>query len=295
MAPKKALSEKTRKIILGMQVNEVTEALVYEKIAKQIKDEHNKEVVLKIAAEERRHAKIWQKYTEVEAKPKRLKAFWYIFLARILGFTFALKLMEKGEATASKTYKEIQDEAPEAEKIAHEEDVHEQQLLEMLDEERLQYVGSMVLGVSDALVELSGTLAGLSFAMQNNRIIALSGLITGISAALSMGSSEFLSNRSEGEENALKSGIYTGVVYLITVAFLVLPYLLLPAKEFMLALAIMLATVVLIILGFTYYISVAKDFPFFKRFAEMTSISLGVAALSFVIGIIVKKTLGIEL
>ena len=78
-------------------------------------------------------------------------------------------------------------------KIAQDEDRHESQLLGMLDEERLQYVGSMVLGLSDALVELTGTLAGLTFALQNNRLVALSGLITGISATLSMTSSEYLS------------------------------------------------------------------------------------------------------
>jgi VIT1/CCC1 family predicted Fe2+/Mn2+ transporter len=203
--------------------------------------------------------------------------------------------MERGEADASELYGQLASEIPEAKKIALDEDRHEQELIALLDEERLQYVGSMVLGLSDALVELSGTLAGLTFAMQNTRLIALSGLITGISATLSMASSEYLSSRSEGGTNALKSGLYTGVVYLATVAFLVLPYLLLPNESFMVALAIMLGTVVIIILAFTYYISVAKDVPFFKRFAEMAIISLSVAGLSFVIGIIVKATLGIEI
>lgn len=295
MAEKRNISEETKAVILKMQINETTEAVVYKRLAKYIKDDHNRDIVLQIADEEKRHAKIWQRYTGIEAKPKRFKVFWYLLLARVLGFTFALKLMEKGESVASSTYASIEHEVPEAQRIAFEEDVHEEKLIAMLDEERLQYVGSMVLGVSDALVELSGTLAGLSFALQNNKIIALSGLITGISAALSMGSSEYLSNRSDGEKNALKSGLYTGVVYLITVIFLVLPYLLFPPKQFLFALVVMLGTVVIIIFLFTYYISVAKDMPFLHRFVEMTAISLGVAALSFVIGIIVKRTLGIEL
>ncbi|MGI6432764.1 MAG: VIT1/CCC1 transporter family protein [Sphaerochaetaceae bacterium] len=295
MSEKKEISEKTLKILLAMQINEETEAVVYEKVARYIKDEHNKEVVKKIGAEEKRHAAVWKKYTNVDAKPKRLKIFWYLLLARILGFTFALKLMEKGEGMASSAYDAIAHEVPEAEKIARDEDVHEQQLLQLLDEERLQYVGSMVLGVSDALVELTGTLAGLSLAMQNTKLIALSGLITGISASLSMGSSEYLSNRSDGDPNALKAGLYTGFVYLVTVMFLVLPYLLFPAKSFMYALAVMLGIVVLIILGFTYYISVAKDVPFLKRFGEMTAISLGVAIISFGIGVAVKAFLGIDI
>ena len=282
-------------IIRAMQVGEITESIVYTKIAYRVKDSHNRETLLKIAAEEKRHADIWKKYTKVDPKPQYIKILWFTFLARVLGFTFALKLMERGESNASIIYGSFSHEIPEARQIALDEDRHEAELIQLLDEERLRYVGSMVLGLSDALVELSGTLAGLTFAMQNTRLIALSGLITGISATLSMASSEYLSSRSEGGQNALKSGLYTGIVYLATVAFLVLPYLLLPNTHFMWALAIMLATVVLIILGFTYYISVAKDVPFFKRFGEMATISLSVAALSFVIGIIVKKTLGIDL
>lgn len=295
MAGEIRLSDKTRKLVIAMQIGEETETIIYRKIARWVKDEHNKNVLLRISAEEKRHADIWKKYTNTEVKPSRMKIIFFTLLARILGFTFALKLMERGEADASELYGQLASEIPEAKKIALDEDRHEQELIALLDEERLQYVGSMVLGLSDALVELSGTLAGLTFAMQNTRLIALSGLITGISATLSMASSEYLSSRSEGGSNALKSGLYTGVVYLATVAFLVLPYLLLPNESFMAALAIMLGTVVIIILAFTYYISVAKDVPFFKRFAEMAIISLSVAGLSFVIGIIVKATLGIEI
>ena len=289
------LGAATKRTIIAMQVNEVTESIIYAKVAKRVADPHNKDVLLKISAEEKRHADIWKRYTGMEAQPKRFKILWFTLLAAIFGFTFALKLMERGEGDANEIYESIASEVPEAKKIAQDEDRHEQELLALLDEERLQYVGSMVLGLSDALVELSGTLAGLTFAMQNTRLIALSGLITGISATLSMASSEYLSSRSEGNTNALKSGLYTGVVYLATVGFLVLPYLLMPNDSFMWALAIMLGTVVLIILGFTYYISVAKDLPFLKRFGEMAGISLTVAAISFVIGIIVKATLGIEI
>jgi len=296
MTEMKSLSAETLRILTRFQIGELTEHLIYAHIAKHVKDEKNKDVLLKISREELQHSKIWEGYTQVTVKPRKARILWFTLISRILGFTFALKLMENGEGDASTFYGKIAQEVPEAQHIALDEDRHEQELLGMLDEERLQYVGSMVLGLSDALVEISGTLAGLTFALQNTRLIALSGLITGISATLSMGSSEYLSARSEGGgQNALKSAMYTGVVYLLTVTCMVLPYLLLPNEGFMIALGIMLATVVLIILGFTYYISVAKDMPFRKRFVEMAGISLSVAALSFVIGIVVKKFLGIDI
>ena len=206
-----------------------------------------------------------------------------------------MKRMESGEERAQKVYAQLYDQIPEAAEIRADEERHEAALLELLDEERLHYVGSMVLGLNDALVELTGTLAGLTFAMQNNQLVALSGLITGASATLSMASSEYLSARSEGRSDALKSSVYTGIAYLLTVVLLILPYLLLPAGAWLSSLGIMLCTAVLIIAGFTYYISVAQGLSFRHRFAEMASISLGVAVISFVIGLLVKQFLGIDL
>ncbi len=292
---KKTISKESLSIIVSSQQNEVNEALVYRKIARFTKDEHNKKVLLKIAAEEESHAHIWAKYTGKEVKPQKLKVFWWVFLARVLGFTFAVKKMENGEDGAVAKYDRLSEEVPEAKTIAEDEDKHEKELLAMLDEERLKYVGSMVLGLSDALVELSGTLAGLTFAMQNTRLIALSGLITGISATLSMASSEYLSAKSDGDADAKKSALYTGIAYVITVTLMVLPYLLFPANMFLPALLVMLLTVIIIIAFFSYYIAVAKDLSFKKRFWEMAGISLSVAAISFVIGVLVKKFLGFDI
>ena len=228
-------------------------------------------------------------------KPQKAKILKYKWIARIFGFTFAVKLMENGEEIAQKEYAIIAEEVEESVKIREQESEHEAALLAMLDEERLQYVGSMVLGMNDALVELTGSLAGFTFAMQNTRLIALSGLIMGISATFSMASSEFLAAKSEGRTDALKSCSYTGIAYLITVALLILPYLILDNSKYLIALIAMLAIVVLIIAGFTYYISVAKGEKFKARFWEMTLISVGVAVVSFGVGILAKKFLGVDL
>jgi VIT1/CCC1 family predicted Fe2+/Mn2+ transporter len=39
---------------------------------------------------------------------------------------------------------------------------------------------------------------------------------------------------------------------------------------------------------------VVKGFPFKKRFLEMVSLSLGIATLSFLIGVVIKITLGVD-
>jgi len=289
------LSQKALAVVKRMQQNELTESVIYEKIAAFAKGEENRKTLLRLAQEEKAHYHIWEKYTGIQMKPEKWKILKYTFIARVLGFTFAVKLMEKGEEGAQDEYALLAQEVEESIHIRQQEEEHEEALLGMLDEERLQYVGSMVLGLNDALVELTGSLAGFAFALQNTRLIALSGLIVGISATFSMASSEFLAARSEGRTDALKSCSYTGIAYLLTVVALILPYLLFPADQFIPAMLCMLAVVILIIAGFTYYTSVAQDQPFRSRFLEMAVISISVAVLSFVVGILAKKFLGVDL
>ena len=291
----KSISPACLAIIKKMQQSELTESVIYEAIAKFAKGEENKQTLLRLSKEERAHYEIWKRYTGIDMKPEKGKVFWYKLLARVLGFTFAVKLMERGEENSQAEYDALAQEVEESIHIKQQEEEHESALLGMLDEERLQYVGSMVLGLNDALVELTGSLAGFCFALQNTRLIALSGLIVGISATFSMASSEFLAARSEGRSDALKSCTYTGVAYLITVVLLIAPYLILDSSMYIAALICMLAIVVLIIAGFTYYTSVAQDQPFKSRFLEMAIISIGVAVVSFVVGVLAKKFLGIDL
>lgn len=258
----KNISKETLKLLLEMQQNEVTEHAVYLNLAKFVKKEDDKKVLIRIAKEEYAHSKILEKYTNKKLKPQKFKVLKFFILSFIFGYTFVIKIMEGGEKDAEYIYSKIVEEVPDAKKIAFEEAEHEKSLIDILDEERLKYVGSMVLGLSDALVEISGTLAGLSFALQNNRLVALSGIITGISATLSMASSEYLSAKADGDKNAFKSSSYTGIMYLITVTLLILPYLIYPNNHYLYALITMLCVVVFIIFFFTYYISVAKSLPY---------------------------------
>ena len=290
----KVLNRKLLKKLLSFQKNEITEHAIYSQLAKSLKDKKNAEVLERIAKDELAHYHFWKKYTGREVKPGRLKAVKYFWISRILGITFGIKLMERGEQQAQTTYDKISHEIPDARRILEDEGEHEDRLIAMLDEERLKYIGSMVLGLNDALVELTGALAGLSFAMRNTRLVALAGLITGIAASFSMAASEYLSTKSEGtEKNPLKSSLYTGTAYIITVMCLIFPFLVFKNYLFCLALTIVFA--LLIISIFTFYISVARDLSFRKRFMEMASISLGVALLSFGIGWVIRLFLDIDI
>ncbi len=277
------ISEKLKRMILVHQKDEITENLIYKRLAKRQRDAHNAKILNKIADEEYHHYNIWYKITGVEVKPNRLKVFFYCFLSRIFGFTFAVKLMESGEQDAQESYRLLTDQFPEAETILQEENEHEQQLIGMLDEERLRYAGSMVLGLNDALVELTGALAGLTLALQNRELIALSGIITGFAAALSMAASEYLATKSEDDErNPKRASFYTGLMYVITVICLIAPYLIF--QNYFVCLGVTLIVAVAIIAVFNFYIAIARDESFSSRFWEMSILSFSVALISFLAG-----------
>ena len=286
------ISPDIREELLKTQKTEITEHLVYLNIAKSIKDENNRRIVEKIGADEKRHYDIWKGYTGKEVQPNRFLVALYTIITRIFGLTFGLKLMERGEERAQVNYEQIVEEIPEAQAVIHDEDTHEEELLNMLDEEALVYAGSVVLGLNDALVELTGALAGLTLAFRDVNTIALSGLVTGIAASLSMAASEYLSTGSEEtEKNPIRAAIYTGIAYVVTVALLILPFLIL--NNAYIALAISVTTSVAIIALFNFYISVAKDLPFAHRFFEMAGLSLGVATFSFLVGYVLSNVFGV--
>jgi len=287
------LTKELKKELLKAQRNEITEYHVYTRIAKTLPDEVNRKIVEQIGADEKRHYGIWEGYTRQKIKPNKFLVWFYTTLSRLLGFTFGFKLMELGEKKAQVNYEKIADAIPEARAVIEDENEHEDKLLEMLDEDALIYAGSVVLGLNDALVELTGALAGLTLVFQDVKIIALSGLVTGIAASLSMAASEYLSTSSEEtEKDPIQAAIYTGIAYVITVALLILPYLLL--DNVYLCLGISLVSSVLIIAIFNFYISVAKSEKFGKRFFKMTGLSLSVAAFSFLIGFLIRNWLGVD-
>ena len=286
------ISKETMDKLLTDQQDEITAHHLYKKIANYVKDEHNAKIIREVSEDELEHYNRLKNITQKELKPQKMKIFFFYWITVLLGITFGIKLLERGEKQAIDNYEDIHQELKFIDGIIKDEERHEDELIGMFNEERLNYIGSIVLGLNDALVELTGALAGYTFAFQNSRLIALTGVITGISAAFSMAASEYLATRQEGGENPIKSSIYTGVAYIFTVILLVLPFLLI--TNYFVSLGATLGVAVFIIFIFNYYISVAKDYVFIKRFIEMATISLGVATISFIIGILVKQFIGIE-
>ncbi|WP_195350878.1 VIT1/CCC1 transporter family protein [Bacteroides nordii] len=287
------LTSKDLEKFIRFQRNEYTESIVYDRLASIEKNTSNSKVLRLISAEEKAHYYTLKKYTNTEVKPNRWRIAKYYWLARILGITFAIKLMESSENSAHQDYARYT-ECEDLQRLSREEEIHEEKLIGLINEERLEYMGSVVLGLNDALVEFTGALAGFTLALSDHKLIALTGSITGIAAALSMASSEYLSTKSEGDKSKhpAKAAIYTGIAYIITVVALVAPFILI--SNVLIALGVMLAMALIIIALFNYYYSVARGESFRKRFMEMAVLSFSVAGISFLIGYALKTFTGID-
>ena len=287
------LDQAVKEKILTVQRAEITEHFIYGKLAQSIKGPHNKSLLKRIGNDELAHHNFWTSYSGESARPNKFKIWLYYLISRIFGITFGIKLMEQGEEQAQKTYAEIAKFIPAAANIARDENRHERQLIGLIDEERLEYSSDIVRGLNVALVELTGMLAGLTLALPEKRLIIIAGLIAGIVMVLSVASTEYLATKTgEGVRSPFKAVLYGGLANFFTVLFLIFPYLIFANIYF--SLGLMVLNGIIVIFLFSFYISVAKEISFRKRFLEMVLISLGVAALAFVIGLLARTYLHIE-
>lgn len=286
------MTDATRATIAWAARNEITEYHIYSRVAKRTKDPKNREILQNIAEQEHQHYARWKRLLGHDVSPAQWRIWLYTALVHVFGLSFGLRLMEQGERLSARTYHALAQAVPEAADVVHDEQQHEQALLALIDEQRLQYVSSFVLGLNDALVELTGALAGLTLALGDTRLISMVGLITGIAASCAMAGSEYLSTQEEKGKNALRSGLTTGGAYIMTVFLLILPYFFLhePLTAFLMTLSV----AILIILAFTFYTAVAKNMSFRRKFSAMLAISLGSAIFNFGVGYVIKTLFSVD-
>lgn len=292
----KPITQDDLKKLLEFQTFEKTEYIFYSFLAKRVKGQ-NRGVLQNIAKEELKHHNIIKKYTNLEVKEKKIFIILNILLSYILGLTFSIKLMELSEKRAQENYENLIKnlDLPEREiflKILEEENSHENYLTNLINEEKVNFIGSMVLGINDALIELTGALAGFTFTLRNTNLIFIVGFITGIAASLSMASSEYMSKKAEKDESAFKAAIYTGFTYILTVIILIYPYLIF--KNYIIAFFITLIMALFIVFITSLFISTIKEFSFKKRFFEMLFLSFGIAFVSYFIGYLLRVIFNVE-
>lgn len=280
--------------VLAYQKNEITLSRFYALLADRIKEEKNKEILRKISNDELAHYEYWKKKSGRDLGPNKMRIIFYLMLSKLFGITFAIKLMERHEAHAQQVYGALSKDNPEVEPILQDEVSHEEDLIALIDEKRLHYIGSIVRGMNDGIVEITGEVAGLSFVFDQSLIIGIIAIISGSVGSLSLASSEYLAAIwEEGHQTPIGSAAYTVIAYMLTIFALIWPLLigLAPIN----ALVIIIINAVILIFIFNYHLSVAKELELSKRFGQMLLVSLGIACISFVLGYTIKHAFHLEI
>ncbi len=278
-----------QKIITKFACDEALAYHLYNMVSEKQTDEAHKEILKSIALQEEVHFhklnELLDEKVDINSYSRRQYRF-YKFILMFFGVIFTLRLFEKRERKSHIKYAKYAAEIPIITEVVTEEKKHEEKLDNILKDKKLLYASSIILGLNDALIEMSGAIAGFTFAIENTKEIAIVSLIMGVAASLSMAASEFLSAKADDHENPFKSALYTFITYSVVVALLISPYLMF--SKFI-ALGVMIGTVIFIIFTFNVYLSVAKKESLIKNFLTMALIAICVSLVSFSIGILINK------
>lgn len=281
--------------------NEYRDWVVYRELARVETIPAFKKILEELVEHERSDFEFWRDISsKKEFHMSQLSLFGFRLMRMVLGLTFTAKFLEGREKEAQAAYREYLETVKDAElrvrveRIIEHEKYHEHALIDHIGETRVKFMSSIVLGLNDGLIELTGALTGFAFALQSAALTALAGAITGISASMSMAASAYLQARHDTKDgkNPVVAAFFTGISYLIVVAILVAPFLLLPDTSE--ALVVMLIEVLIIILSVSFYSSVLLERRYSVQFGEMFLFSAGVAVIAFLLGLGLRELIGVD-
>lgn len=285
--------------------NELTEHLVYGKLARREKNPANSALLEKLSAQEKSHYEFWKSLIEEDREghgqsdssksaaaisPRLLGLYGIPLLRTVFGVTFTTKFLETHEKTAIATYEAMRGAVPAShrtrfEEIIADEKSHEQSLIGELREKRVAYIGFIALGLADAIVEITGVHAGFLGVTRSTLIAGASGIIVGFAAAISMGSAAYLQAKQDATQSAIASAFVTALSYLGSVILLALPYFLI--RTMLTAFVISTSVGIVLLAGFTFYSATLADRTFAREFSESAILMLGTALATYILGNII--------
>ena len=280
--------------------DEFTDFTLYERLSKTVPETSPFAGNLRhLSATEHKHYEFWRKYVpEQEPRLDNFKVSWVSFLRRVFGLTFASRYLDRHEADVVREYRELEGIIPQADKAAFEEMMadeqdHEKEFAQKIESAAISYISFVVLGLADALVEITGIHAGSLGIYNKTEFAGLAGVIAGAAASLAMASAAFAQAKQGFKGSARLSAVYTGVSYFITAIILAAPYFLTASMVYALSASLLLAVVILTLV--TYYSTVISGKPFFRDFIEILAIMFGVTVVLYVFGSFVGTSTGIRI
>src|SRR5436190_14658792 len=242
--------------------DEYTDGAVYRTVSRHEKNQSFKKALQDLARGEESHYEFWKAYTpDSPVKVNRLKVYFTLLLRLTLGLTFTMKFLERHEDALHERYRQMVKNIPPADKarfeaMMEEEEHQESYLMGEIHEGRVKYMSFIVLGLADAVVEISGIHAGSLGIFGRTELAGLAGIIAGLAASIAMASAAYAQAKQGFQGSAKWSAIYTGVSYMITAVFLALPYFLTPKMA--VALGASLVIGVILVAAMTFYHTVVS-------------------------------------
>lgn len=195
--------------------DEITDHVTYATLAAAERPGPLRELLGRIAEIEEHHSRFWLRFIAARggpapARPPFARRLRFLrFLRRIFNPMLLVSTLELGEGHAARKYFGFLNRAPldESERsdlraIILDELEHEVTFRKESQTLGLGNVRDFVLGMNDGLVEILGTVTGLSAVYASSPFtVAVSGLVVGIAGALSMGIGAFMSVRSQRQVN----------------------------------------------------------------------------------------------
>ena len=206
--------------------------MVYKRLAErdQQKNPKLKEILTTLSNTEYKHYEFWKKYApDAKISANSWAIYLTLFLRLIFGYSFAIKYLEKHEAAVIARYKSIKSTIPEADQrefdeMVRDEEEHENTFMEQMQGPYLKYISFIILGLADAIVEISGIHAGSLGIYHSTELTGLAGIVAGASASIAMASAAYAQAKQGFQGSASISAIFTGVSYFINALILASPY-----------------------------------------------------------------------
>ena len=157
----------------------------------------------------------------------------------------------------------------------------------------LSNIRDVVFGMNDGLVEIVAAVAGIGAALQTPVLVLVAGMIVAISGTLSMAGGAYLSTdyqntieKTRGKDfkymSPIRSAAYVGISYIIGAMFPLMPFIFGIGGYHGIAISILLTALVLVFSS--ALISIIGNKPVVRRIATTLLITLGIAAITILLG-----------
>jgi len=279
--------------------DEYVDHMVYFKLANYEKSEERKEILNKLAMQEKGHMEFWAKQIGNNLKIRstlRFKIYFMIFLRYLFGLTFAIKFLERNEKRVISEYKKALanmdgENRSRLEEIIKDETEHEDYWISQIKEGSVRYIGFIVLGLADAIVEITGVHAGFLGVTASTIVAGIAGLVVGVSASIAMAAAAYLQAKEGNIGNPRLSAVYTGISYILAAVALAAPYFLTHIMwiAFMASLIVALS----LLAYFTFYSAVLSERVFTRDYLLNSGLVMLSAFVSFFFGEFLGQYFGI--